>query len=109
MIRIIPPKGDFTEKGAGPIGGDFVTRVGECVAEELVVFLACVFDTEIVNNERKIKVITFFVYPEARYIFGLFETRLFQYFLQLFVCKHTGLWEVVHAFSNLHVNPTVVL
>ena len=28
MVEIIPPKWDVTEKGVGPIGGDFVTGVG---------------------------------------------------------------------------------
>ena len=28
VVGIIPPKGDATEKGAGPISGYLVTRVG---------------------------------------------------------------------------------
>ena len=51
VVGIIPPMGDSTEKGAGPISGDFVTRVGESVAEKLGVFLASLFDTEVVNDE----------------------------------------------------------
>ena len=80
VVGIIPPKCDSAEKCEGPVGGYFVAGVGKCVAEKIGDLLSCVFDSKIVNDERKRKIFTCCMCPEARSVFGLFEICLFEAF-----------------------------
>ena len=65
MVGVVPPKCDAIEEGSGPIGSDFVTGLGECIAEEICVLFACVFYTKIVNNEQKSEFFFFVLYASS--------------------------------------------
>ena len=80
VVGLIPPEGNFAEKGSLLIGVNFVTRVGQCVAEEIGVLFLGVFDTKIVNDKKESKVSARFVGPESGCMFGLLEISLFENF-----------------------------
>ena len=78
MAGIIPPKCDSAEKCAGSVGGNFVSGIGKCAAEEIFLLLLCVFHSKIFHDEQKREIFLCCMCPEARSVFGLFEFCLFE-------------------------------